>query len=279
MVDSVYYGRGDRANHKLSDQEVRQALSTRAQHQHNVSRQLHLLRGEDPIAPPHEHGHLYVIAQPLAARDDAMVELITGSQLQQTVIMAAVGITNELGSTWAPTLRYASRTQRRADGVAFVSYETPDRISEHSLVELVVREDGAVAVTCGRGTDTCASHAEAEPERILLPVVVLGLTHSALSMAGSLAQQVSGYQGQWAVGVLLDNLKGVFPYDGRRTWGDMGFPYSRTEYERLTMTDTAELVENTSAVVERVLGRLMRGLGVDRRYLPYSADSLKRSPR
>jgi hypothetical protein len=159
MVDNVYYGRGDRANHKLSDQEVRQALNIRVRHQHDVARQLQLLRDEDPVAQPHEHGQLYVIAQPLAAPEDAMVELITGPQFQQTVLLAARSITTELGSTWAPTLQYASRAQRRADGAAFVSYDAPDRISEHSLVELVLREDGGVALTCGRGTDTHSSYA------------------------------------------------------------------------------------------------------------------------
>ncbi len=55
-------------------------------------------------------------------------------------------------------------------------------------------------------------------------------------------------------------------------------PYSREEYEQLITTTTTELVEETSAVVERLLGRLMRGLGVDSRYLPYSAESLRKSP-
>lgn len=92
--------------------------------------------------------------------------------------------------------------------------EPSSPVSEHSLVELVLREDGGVALTCGRGTDTYSSYAGADPERTLIPVVVLG----------RLAQQVSGYQRQWAVGVLLDDLKGVSPYDGRLTWGDMGYP-------------------------------------------------------
>ena len=279
MVDNVYYGRGDRANHKLSDQEVRQALSIRARHQHDVAQQLQMLRDEDPVAQPHEHGHLYVIAQPLAAPDDAIVELITGPQLQQIILLEAESITTELGRAWSPTLTSASRAQRRADGAAFVSYYAPDRISEPSLVELVLREDGGLALTCGRGTDTHAPYPGADPERLLFPTLLLGLTHSVLSMAGRLAQQFSGYQGQWAVGVLLDNLKGVIPYDGRLTWGDMGYPYSRQEYEQLTTTDTGELIEDAAAVVERLLGKLMRGLGVDSRYLPYSTESLLKAPR
>ena len=44
-------------------------------------------------------------------------------------------------------------------------------------------------------------------------------------------------------------------------------------------TDTGELTEDNAAVVERLLGKLMRGLGVDSRYLPYSAESLHQAPR
>ncbi|RZU48826.1 hypothetical protein EV385_0551 [Krasilnikovia cinnamomea] len=274
MVDNVYYGRGDKANHKLSDQDVRQAISVRAQHQHDLSRQLRVLRDEDPTPQPHEQAHLYVIAQPLAARDDAMVELITGPQLQPTFQVLARDITAELQFEWAPHLTHVTRPQRRADGVAFTSYRERDRIIETDLLELVLREDGGVALTCGRGTDCGRS----DPERFVFPALVLGLTHCLLSLAGRLAEQVSGYQGQWAVGVLLDNLKDVSPWDGRSTWGDMGVPYSRAEYELLATTTTEELVDDTALVVERLLGRLMRGLEVDGRYLPYSADSLRRTP-
>jgi hypothetical protein len=161
--------------------------------------------------------------------------------------------------------------------MAFTSYYRPDGITETDLLEVVLREDGAMALTCGRGTDTY-TNTSGMPERVVFPVLVLGLTHCLLSMAAHLAANVSGYQGRWAVGVMLDNLKGVGPWDGRVTWGDMGVAYSRADYEQLTTTITTELVENPSAVVERLLGRLMRGLGVERRYLPYSAESLGKSP-
>jgi hypothetical protein len=279
MVDNIYYGRGDRANRKLSDQEVRQAIALRSQSQHDVGRQLRVLRDEDPGPKPHQLGHLYLVAQPLAAPDDAMVEFITGPDVQREIFAMAHALTQQLGGQWAPRLTSASRARRRADGVAFTSYDDPGRIDESSLLEVVLREDGSVALTCGRGTDMLTSRMTEESEAVVFPVLILGLTHSLMMMAGRLAELTSGYQGEWAVGVLLDNLKNVGPYDGRVTWGDMGVAYSRVEYEQLTTTTSMELVEETSAVVERLLGRLMRGLGVDSRYLPYSAESLQKGPR
>ncbi|MEU4532124.1 hypothetical protein AB0F49_28230 [Micromonospora ureilytica] len=279
MVDNIYYGRGDRANRKLSDQEVRQAIAVRTQTQHDVGRQLRVLRDEDPGPEPHQRGHLYLVAQPLATPADAMVEFITGPSLQMEILAIASSVTQHLGGKWAPTLASATRARRRADGVAFTSYNDPRRLDEPSLVEMVLREDGSIALTCGRGTDTVSSRMTEESEAVVFPVLVLGMTHSLMMMAGHLAERAGGYQGQWAVGVLLDNLKNVGPFDGRATWGDMGVPYSRNEYEQLTTTTTLELAEETSAVVERLLGRLMRGLGVDSRYLPYSVESLQKGTR
>lgn len=278
MVDHVYYGRGDRANHKLSDQDVRQALAVRDQRQHNLSEQLQALRAEDPHPAPHQQGHLYVIAQPLAAPDDAMVEALTKPDIQNVVLLQAHEIAQRLGTHWSPTLADLDKMQRRADGLAFLSYYDPNRMPETLLLELMLREDGTVALTCGRATDTLRRPA-LEEFRVLFPALVLGLTHSVLSMAAHLAENVSGYQGQWAVGVLLDNLKGVGPYNGPYGMRHHVVTYSREEYEHLTTTTTAELVEHADAVVDRLLGRLMRGLGVDRVYLPYSVESLTKGPQ
>jgi hypothetical protein len=117
-----------------------------------------------------------------------------------------------------------------------------------------------------------------EGPRLLFPNLVLGLTHSALAMSARLANDFSGYQGRWGVGVLLDGLKGVVPYDGGSMWQDMQATYSRPEYERQTTTTTEEMMLDAPAVVQRLLGKLIRGLGVEERYLPYSVDRLLKSP-
>jgi hypothetical protein len=279
MVDNIYYGRGDRANRKLSDQEVRQAMAIRAQNREDISQQLHALRDEDPVPPPRQSGHLYVIAHPLAAADDEVVEFITGPSLQTDILLMARNVTQHLGGQWGPRLTSATRARRRADGVAFTSYDDPNRIDEPSLLEVVLRENGAIALTCGRGTAALNSRITDESRQVVYPGLVLALTHAVMLMAGRLAERTTGYQGQWAAGILLDNLKDVDPFDRVNASDQLGVPYSRAEYEHSTTATTMELVEETPAVVERLVGRLLRGLGVDNRYLPYSAESLQKGPR
>lgn len=273
MVDNMYYGRGDRGNRKLTDEDVRRELARRAQHHLDLSEQLRLLRDEDYA--PHEFGHLYVIVQPLAARDDLLADFLTGSDAQLKIRYKADQISRELGQGWAPALSDATRPQRRADGLAFTSAYGQQDIREQSFVEVVVREDGGVALTCGRGTDSLPRAGHTDP-RLTFPTLLLGLTHSALSVAAQLAVEVSGYQGQWSVGVLLDQMKGVTAHRGNAGFHD-GTPYSRDEYEQQTVTSTVELVDDAPAVVQRLLGKLMRGLRVDGIYLPYSPEKLRKA--
>ncbi len=272
MVDNVYYGRSDRGNRKLSDQDVRMELARRAQHHSDVSDQLRLLRDED--AAPHEQGHLYVIVQPLAAREDLIADFLTGGDAQRAILRYSEQISRGLGYSWSPGLNDASRPQRRADGLAFTS-SYDHEIKEQSFVEVVVREDGGVALTCGRGTDSLRKPSyDNNGYRVTFPPLLLGLTHSVLALVARLAVDVSGYQGQWSVGVLLDGMKGATAHRGNAGFHD-GTPYSRAEYEQQTVTSTAELADDVPAVVQRLLGKLMRGLRVDGLHLPYSPEKLR----
>jgi hypothetical protein len=57
-------------------------------------------------------------------------------------------------------------------------------------------------------------------------------------------------------------------------------PYPSEEYVATVHTTTREISEETPAVVERLAKGLLRGLGVDRRFLPYSepVEINRRSP-
>jgi len=280
MVDNVYYGRGDRANRKLGDEEVRSILARGAQQHQDVAEQLSRLAQEDPVPDEHRsNGHLYLIAQPLATTDEAMVELLAADDLVAQVFTLTSEISKEIGDRFAPSIRDAIGRVRRAEGVALTSHSGREQLYEPGLIDLVIREDGGLSLICGRGTDQTRASVGHDPVSVVFPVVVLGVTHSVLALAGRLTDRHVAYQGLWTVGIRVDRLMGVVPYDQTRFWGDLGNPYSRDVYEKLTSTTTEELVTDTSAVVERLLGSLLRGLGVASRYLPYSTDSLSKSPQ
>ncbi|GGK11055.1 hypothetical protein GCM10010123_46270 [Pilimelia anulata] len=278
MVDNIYYGRGDKANHRLSDEEVRRAMAARDRRPHDVEEQLGRLRDEDPTGEGRKAGHLYLVAQPLASGAEAMVALTAHPSPQSTLQPMVHEIVQRLPQTYSPTLATAIRASRRADGLALSSHSPDDRIYEGGLIDLVLREDGGIAMTCGRGTDIM-SRGGLDPIRVVVPVVLLGLTHSALMLAGLLAERHTAYQGAWAVGLLVDRLKATEPSDRIQSGWHGGTAYSRDEYVRTTETTTAELADSSENVVQRLLGTLLRGLAVDVRYLPYTASSLRNAAR
>lgn len=278
MVDFVYYGRGDRANHKLSDEQVRDVIESRRRGRADISAELKRMADDDPFpADRRKEGHLYVLVQPETAPEEALVELLgrpdAPGSLQAIATRTIQG--RGLPAVFDPDIRQFLGRVRRAEGLALTSYDVEDGPrSEYGMVELVVREDGGVRLTCGRGTDAArvGYNDPDQTQRVIFATIVLGLTYSAVAFAGLLADEHVAYQGQWRLGVRMDRLLGVVPADrlsgGGFPFNQPGNAYSRDEYERVTTAYTEDLVTDPHAVTERLVAPLLRGLGIAPLYLP-----------
>jgi hypothetical protein len=279
MVDYVYYGRGDRANIRLGDEQVRAIIENRRRSRTDVTAELRRMADDDPIAADERQlGHLYLLAQPETAAEEALVELLARSDAPHVFQELLRAVVRERGTSgFSPDLRLLFDRVPRAEGLALTSYsaeEGPGR--EEALLELVVREDGGVRLICGRGTDAFRQPGFPPPDQppmFVIAVLVLGLTHSVAVLAGRLADEHGAYQGQWRLGLRMDRLRGAVPLDllEGHPLDRPGNPYSRDEYERVTSASTEELVNAPHTVAERLVAPLLRGLGVAPRYLPYQA--------
>lgn len=109
------------------------------------------------------------------------------------------------------------------------------------------------------------------PPMAIITMLVLGLTHCVVALAGRLADQYGAYQGQWHLAIRMDRLRGAVPLDFLQghPLHRPGNPYTREEYERVASASTEELINAPHAVAERLLAQLLRGLGIAPRYLPY----------
>jgi hypothetical protein len=278
MVDYVYYGRGDRANIRLGDEQVRAIIESRQRGRLDVAAELLRTADDDPFpGDERQLGHLYILAQPEIAAEETLVELLGRADVMAIMRETIGQIVSERGSSlpgFVPDVHVLLDRVRRAEGLALTSYsaeEGPRR--EQSLLELVIREDGGLRLICGRGTDTFPRGGFPSPDRspmAVIAVLVLGLTHSVVALAGRLAGEYAGYQGQWQLGIRMDRLRGAVPLDllqDLRGWP--GNPYNREEYEKVTSASTEELLNTPHAVAERLVAPLLRGLGIAPRYLPY----------
>jgi hypothetical protein len=279
MVDYVYYGRGDRANVRLGDEQVRAIIEGRRHRRTDVTAELRRMADDDPIAAEKRQlGHLYLLAQPETAAEEALVEFLARGDAVPVIRELLGSVVRDRGSAtpeFSPDIPRLLDQIPRAEGLALTSYsaeEGPRR--ELTLLELVIREDGGVRLTCGRGTDTFPRPGlppPDEPPMAVIAVLVLGLTHTVAALAGRLADAYAAYQGQWRLGIRMDRLRGAVPLDliQGHPLHRPGHPYTRDEYERVTSASTEELVNAPHAVAERLVAPLLRGLGIAPRYLPY----------
>jgi hypothetical protein len=287
MVDYVYYGRGDRANIRLSDEQVRAIIEDRRRSRTDVIAELRRMADDDPItADERQLGHLYLLAQPETAAGEALVELLDRDDAMRVLqeIIRPIARERRSGTTgFEPDMHQLLDQMPRAEGLALISYtaeEGPGR--EQTLLELVIREDGGIRLTCGRGSDAfprTGFSPSGRPPMFVIAMLVLGLTHSVAALAGRLADEYAAYQGQWRLGIRMDRLRGAVPLDlVQDPLHRLGSPYTRDEYERVTSASTEELVNTPHAVAERLVAPLLRGLGIAPRYLPRGAGRLGHDP-
>jgi len=225
-----------------------------------------------------KNGHLYLIVHPVTAREDALVDLCVAPATRELMDAVKRARDARKDQSFSPDLG-SGLWSRRSDGMACINgiSEAGD-VREDSLIELTVREDGTIGVLCGRATSKTASPwrslggQEAAPTfDVLFPNLVQGLVHGALALAADLADHYSGYQGQWQVGLRLTGLRGAFAHDYVQSGDtDVTQPHNRDTYERVTAAHTIELADAAAAVTERLVAPLLRGLAIDRPYLPYA---------
>lgn len=271
MVDYVYYGRGDKANIRLSDEQVRSILADRARSQQGIVADLRQMTKDDPISEEdRKNGHLYLLARPETASDEALVDFLARNDAHQAVLQMLHQIRiARSGSSFEPDLVSLPNRITRADGHAFTTVSPEYDAHEDSMIDLLVREDGGIRLTCGRGTDLFRpqTYPESEPVRVVFPSLVLGLAHSLIAFAGQLADQHAAYQGQWQLGIRMNRLRGVLAWEtARDLMRRPGHPYTRDDYERTTTATTEQLVNTPRAVADQLVMPLLRGLGVAARY-------------
>jgi hypothetical protein len=271
MVDHVYYGRTDKANMRLSDEQVRSIMADRARNQQGILADLRQMATDDPMSDDDRaNGHLYLLGRPDTAPDDALVEFLARADAHQVVVQTVNAIRAARGGTaFEPDLVNLPHQFTRADGHAFTTVSHEYETYESTMIDLLVREDGGIRLICGRGTDLWRPQGfpEGEPVPVVFPALVLGLTHSFVAFAGQLADQHAAYQGQWQLGIRMDRLRGARAWDKMQNLLTRSGPsYNRDDYERITTASTEQLVNTPRAIADQLVMPLLRGLDIAARY-------------
>ena len=130
MVDYVYYGRGDRANVRLGDEQVRAIIEGRRRGRLDVAAELLRMVDDDPIpGDERQLGHLYVLAQPEIAAEETLVELLGRADVMGVMQETIRQIASERDSSmtgFEPDVHGLLDRVPRAEGLALISYSAEE---------------------------------------------------------------------------------------------------------------------------------------------------------
>lgn len=259
MVAGVYYGRGDKMRQALSDAEVLRLHAARRSADEQISRLLDAEIERDPFGSRGQLGHLYLVAHPQLAGPDLALTLLGGDVRSLLQLGAEQTVPPQLRQR-APTPLTASYLPRRAYGVALCSdglqdgrQATAEDIEERSL-DIELREDGGLRVFVGRLTG------DHNGNKLILDGLVLAYAIRLVEWARSVGEMTS-YRGRWFLGVAGTGLQGGRTATSPSSFDDPGPVYDADDYRQITTTEYFELDERPGDVVQRLTGRLLRGLG------------------
>lgn len=280
MVDSVYWGRTDKGNERLTDDKVRRIMAARAAQAGDIVAELHAFAGRDPFPADRRHnGHLYLIARPAAGTQEALVPFLTRPGMRQELQKLLGRIAVDVRGHHLPQ---ADTERRRADGLVLSPHPGRSDFHESGLNDLTLHEDGTLTLTNGSLVELRTPHGGSgdSQHKLVWTPAMLGAIHAVLLLAGRLGDEQIGYQGPWQIGLRIEGLDGAAPIEATQGMDlYLRDVYDRDVYEKTTTAVTAELVTGAHAVVERLVAPLLRGLLVGNQYLPYTEQTLQNVSR
>jgi len=273
MVDGLYFARHDKTRHRLTDADVVRLHSARRPLKQLAESALDEEIARDFIpADQRQSGHFYGVAVPVAARREVARKVLERqrSGLLELFESAEDAVPEQVRG-WAPGPGYADQFTPRAQGAALVSLAGtgPGRtihpeMAQGSLVDLELREDGGLRVLMDRATRDWRR--SSETTSVVTDGVIVAYAVRLARWAGEVGQQV-GYRGQWVLGIHADQLRGLASYVFTEAH-ERGVAYDAEFYREVTEASYEELVNQPQVVASRLVGRLLRGLGVAPRYEP-----------
>lgn len=261
MVDGKYYGRGDKTNVILSNDEVlryhRLRLSDRSDLQAEAAA---LLDEIDPTA-----SLLALIAEPVGLRSDLLVKLTEHSNWDAEVTTLFQQAERATIPDSAPYIR-AAGFQRRAEGVAVTAgmhYDVQEFKDDGKAAELVFHESGRLTLVSEAATYMHTRPVEPTPREHKLVNEELIVTKAAnLVYMTAAVSQWAQYQGSWRFALLVRGLKGGTAWVYANQFGHNGPEYTKDTYARETEATLLDITTDPNSVVRDLTMPLLRSLGV-----------------
>ncbi len=264
MVDGTYFGRGEKRRRQLGDAEVLRLHRARDEQVAGVQAALATFMAESPLPEvTGQQGHLYLIALPSTAPPGAAVTAVWDSDwVRNTSARVENSLPRDLAQ-YPPTARYGSVvTGSHGLSVSTIDerFDPNSPVSDRTVLQIDLQEDGAVRLLNGRLTDTDTRNGVAI--RVILDGVLVANAYRLLAWAVAVAD-ASGYRGAWDLALTGTQLAGCQALTASRDINRFGAPqYPAHDFAGFERATNSEIREDPAAVVGRLTGRLLRALDV-----------------
>jgi hypothetical protein len=102
-------------------------------------------------------------------------------------------------------------------------------------------------------------------------VKAIGLAHRLVALVVAAAEE-SGYFGNWTLAFGATSMRSSYSSLRSEAWGVEGHPHTDDPYTESAVASSVDLTRQPSAVVDRLVGGVLRGFGTRQNFLPALTD-------
>ncbi|WP_309231880.1 ATP-binding protein [Nocardia sp. SYP-A9097] len=276
MVEGRYYGRGDKENRVLSQEEVLRLHERRLAGRTDILAETH--RAIEELGPRGNTSILVILAEPIGAPDDLLVPLTESGSWQSTVLSLVQQAALSEHREYAPTLAEAGSFGRRANAVAITTGMHDGARFEagtNRAAEIAFHENGSLLLASERAVEiqTFPHVNPTTPDvEVVFETLILGHTLLMMRLA-ALVSQTFGFSGTWRIGLVVTGLRGTrsFTLCARR-FGHDGAVYTADSYQRATEATLLDLTAEPRTVVKALVAPLLRSLDAHHAWETYFTE-------
>jgi hypothetical protein len=287
QVGGTYYGRGDKTKISLSDPIVQMLFARRAQWTRGIEDILRSTVRADPFGSGEQHGHLFLVAQPVGGRPGLLKSSVGNPQWQVNLQNLREEVVQDLklgtvlqswfrGDALAVNFGQMFTTRKSPLGAMLTSrgVNMTSDPKEAAAQDLEIREDGGLRYFYGGAVRNAAkegtsSSSKRDPEIYLTSIIILVRQFLIATLNLS---DTSGYSAMWDIGLAINGTREAFGRGRIQIINAFPLRWPNETFEQTTRTSVAELALMPGAVTERLMGLMLRTFSLESNYQELLTD-------